>query len=383
MIHFAFVWRLEQEKWFDRILRAYEIFCSRYPMLQDLLHISVFWEGTLFNWKNISNIESTISLPWLYYYGKIDRSIIDSVFKDHVHYSLVPSLFLETFWLVALESLQNGVPVIGYKKGGLIPFIDHENALDENLWAEWIVVKLYQIIQNNSLPNKNEIIHMYEQYSIDIWRRNLISLVGNSKRILIINDYKSLIGWAEMYVSFLQKNLEMNGCIVDVLGYNSPSIPSWKRKLLFLQALCNVRSFFAIREYILNNSPEIIWCHSILRYHGVFWLLAIQLYWKNIKKMITYHDFWLISPFPSKIESINQIPMIRSIPSWMTSSRKFLSPKLLFGLLVKYVYTFIPLILIRTFDSHIVPSQFMVWIIARNIEKEEKDITLFPHCAIR
>jgi len=42
-------------------------------------------------------------------------------------YTLMPSLFLETFGLVALDSLAFGIPVIGEKKGGLSPFIidDH------------------------------------------------------------------------------------------------------------------------------------------------------------------------------------------------------------------------------------------------------------------
>lgn len=41
----------------------------------------------------------------------------------------MPSRFLETFGLSALESLSEGVPVIGFQKGGLIPFIPKELAV--------------------------------------------------------------------------------------------------------------------------------------------------------------------------------------------------------------------------------------------------------------
>jgi hypothetical protein len=120
-----------------------------------------------------------------------------------------------------------------------------------------------------------------------------------------------------------------------------------------------------------------------LRYHGILGLLAIYIYGWNSKKMITYHDFWLVAPFPSKIESIDQIPLYRSIRLWIQSSNRFLSLKLCLGLLIKYIYTSFLAFFIKRFDVHIVPSRFMVWVIAQNIWKEEKDITLFPHCAIR
>lgn len=41
----------------------------------------------------------------------------------HYDFVLMPSRFLETFGLSALDFAQFGVPTIGYKKGGLKPFI--------------------------------------------------------------------------------------------------------------------------------------------------------------------------------------------------------------------------------------------------------------------
>jgi hypothetical protein len=53
---------------------------------------------------------------------------------------------------------------------------------------------MYQIIQNNTIPNKRDVIDAYKQYSNEIWNRNLISLVGKAQRILIVNDYKTFVG---------------------------------------------------------------------------------------------------------------------------------------------------------------------------------------------
>jgi glycosyltransferase involved in cell wall biosynthesis len=62
----------------------------------------------------------------LFYHGRLpkDQTITR---MSKAQYTLMPSLFLETFGLVALDSLACGVPVIGEKKGGLTPFIIDEH----------------------------------------------------------------------------------------------------------------------------------------------------------------------------------------------------------------------------------------------------------------
>jgi glycosyltransferase involved in cell wall biosynthesis len=48
------------------------------------------------------------------------------------HYMLMPSRFLETFGLSALEAISYGVPVIGYAKGGLAQFLLSEHAIHDS-----------------------------------------------------------------------------------------------------------------------------------------------------------------------------------------------------------------------------------------------------------
>ena len=44
-------------------------------------------------------------------------------------YMLMPSRFLETFGLSALESVSYGVPIIGFCKGGLTQFVSKSGAI--------------------------------------------------------------------------------------------------------------------------------------------------------------------------------------------------------------------------------------------------------------
>lgn len=64
----------------------------------------------------------------IYFFGWQSQTTIRSVLQVS-HFALMPSRFLETFGLSALESLSEGVPVIGFQKGGLMPFIPKELAV--------------------------------------------------------------------------------------------------------------------------------------------------------------------------------------------------------------------------------------------------------------
>ena len=51
----------------------------------------------------------------IYFFGWQSQEMIRNVLKVS-HFSLMPSRFLETFGLSALESLSEGIPVVGFKK---------------------------------------------------------------------------------------------------------------------------------------------------------------------------------------------------------------------------------------------------------------------------
>lgn len=126
----------------------------------------------------------------------------------------MPSEFLETFGLVALESLHAGIPVIGYKKGGVIPFIHDRLALDLGDSVGSCIRILQEIfagtIEKKAIHDSFDL----SPYSLSAWRKNLQLLLeemGDPQRILIVNDYMLPIGGAEVYTFFLISELEKAG----------------------------------------------------------------------------------------------------------------------------------------------------------------------------
>lgn len=60
-------------------------------------------------------MKNLIEEPKIYFFGFQPQKLVHS-FLAISHFLLVPSRFLETFGLVALESLARGIPVIGFAK---------------------------------------------------------------------------------------------------------------------------------------------------------------------------------------------------------------------------------------------------------------------------
>jgi len=126
----------------------------------------------------------------------------------------MPSEFLETFGLVALESLHAGIPVIGYKKGGVIPFIHDRLTLDPSdpiPSCIRIIQKIYEGVIDREEIRASYDLHLY---SLPEWRKNLqffLEEMGDPQRILIVNDYMLPIGGAEVYTFFLISELEKAG----------------------------------------------------------------------------------------------------------------------------------------------------------------------------
>jgi len=106
MLGLLYYGRLEREKGFDALLEAVKI-------LQDekvKFELFIFGKGSL---------ESEL-LPLIgknvHFFGFQPLSRIKQ-YLENIDYCLMPSEFLETFGLSALNALSWGIPVIGYKKG--------------------------------------------------------------------------------------------------------------------------------------------------------------------------------------------------------------------------------------------------------------------------
>lgn len=137
-MNFIFFSRLVREKGFDLLVEALSEIVQKTGELPG--NIFIFGEGPLrsllferfsgtpfledYSLESSTKIEECIERivsseegeeEKIYFFGWQSQATIRSVLQMN-HFSLMPSRFLETFGLSALESLSEGVPVIGFRK---------------------------------------------------------------------------------------------------------------------------------------------------------------------------------------------------------------------------------------------------------------------------
>lgn len=257
--HFIFFGRLSYEKWFDRvILFAQYLFDNPWVGV-----LEICWEGDLqddlmvtcqkhngfvdtrfMKWEtheSYLNSESVVVI----YHGRVSRDVVDSILKRS-HYSLMPSRFLETFWLSALESIERGVPVIGSTKGGLSQFLLSHQGVDDFLRDEHTtrayLLKFDTIARSFTYEYwKSEsaaVLDVAQRYTKDIWMdevREEFDLIG-ARKILLLSDFSAPIGGIETHVSSISSILREMGYECRVLHANSgktPLIRVYRFSLLF------------------------------------------------------------------------------------------------------------------------------------------------------
>ncbi len=388
--NYIFIGRLEEEKWFHLILSAWKYLQLNHPEVYENITLSVFWTWKLSEqiptdntWKLISAIQSI--QEWFdfqrnCYFGYRDKADIQLFMDEYIQYSLVPSLFLETFWLVALESLSRWIPVIGYKKGGLTPFIiDEKYQISDSEGFMGIVRIILSLSGRETFVDKNRVIATTKQFTYDSWKDSLKNLIPQDvQKIFLMSDYIWRIGWTEIYVDMLGKTLLSLGYEVETLWYRIQNDNKWLRRIFLVLTVANIWSYYMVRKSIRNFQPDLVWCHSIARFHGIFGLLPMR----NSKyKYITYHDLGLFTPYPSMIQQISDIPKKPTLLNWISinSISSFFRVSL-YSTFLKYIQSRILLIILRKFTKHLVPSDFLVDIIQEQGNIPHKNIEVFKHC---
>ncbi len=177
-INFIFFWRLTQEKGFWLIIYfLWELFNlkfgdkQKFKEITSKIRIFVFWEGPKSKdllesftgkdiyWKDTSivkNLEEEKDImdsidkeDWkiVYYFWKRDFNTIKE-FLSFSHYELVPSLFLETFWLSAIEWAINQVIPVWLDKNNIKNFLLEKYKIDPWKPTEHFSDKIFEIIEN-------------------------------------------------------------------------------------------------------------------------------------------------------------------------------------------------------------------------------------------
>ncbi len=181
-INFIFFGRLEKEKWiwfiiyFLSELRELKFKDrKKYEKIKNKVRFFIFWNWAkkkdllnIFTWTNlhwediwfVQNLENCkIDLNELnknkivYYFWTRDFETIKK-FLSFSHYNLVPSLFLETFWLSAAEACANKVVNIWFDKPNITNFILPDYKICWNNLSENFSKKMFDIIENFNKTNR-------------------------------------------------------------------------------------------------------------------------------------------------------------------------------------------------------------------------------------
>lgn len=377
-IELIFAGRLSYEKWFDLILD----FCKHitWSDWEEKIILHIFGSGEL-------SYKITSQNYWfLKYYWWQDKETVLWIWKN-CQYSLMPSRFLETFWLSALDSLSLWVPVIWFKKWWLEQF--WECIIDAKDDDNFIPIVIKQLENSQNSENKElskKCIETSRQYSWENRKNRLEKILRkpiHKADILIVSDYSWKIGGIESYISNVIEKLNNFSC--SSIWRMSWTI--WSNKIMRYISLpfsiLNIWSFFRLRSYLKTYPTNLVWRHSVHRVLGRF-----SLYWisKNYtwNQILTIHDFWLIHPFPSHVFNTDQLLNTFTFSTWIKAGfRRFwwsIILKLIrfFPLVFKYYYNVsIHKQIRKNISTVLVPSEFMKNVIY-NVFPNKK-IIVFPH----
>ena len=388
MLWLLFYWRLEKEKWFDQLILAIEELNKRKVDFE----IFIFWKWSLeselfrvhsknihfFGWKPLDEIKK---------------------YLPNIDYCLMPSEFLETFGLSALNALSWWLPVIWYKKWWLEPFIFQECNLFLAKWnttAERIVSIIEKLAKKTNperIKDKEElewkIKKLLPEYTEDARYERFLDFANikdkDKKRILIISDFINKAWWIETYIHDVKDLLESHWHEVILWGSTLPtwSKGQWKKRFGLLLSPINFWSINSLNDILEENKPNIIWFNSLLRWLGPN---VVKTAWKwrkqnkvECKFWMMYHDFWYFYPFPSELYHIEdcKTPLTRknfvSAYKWNNFITKF-------AVWCKY-YWIQPLkkILKKEVDLHLTPSDCVTNTAQKSYQILEKKCKSFPH----
>ncbi len=350
-INFIFLGRLTKEKWFDLVLEI-----VKKHQNSDKINFWIFGKWDKFFEDKINKIGG--DQAGVKYFGWQNRKTIKNyLWKSH--YCLMPSRFLETFGLSALESISEWVPVIWFSKWWLEQFILEDFDISRQDWQndfEKLDNIIKSIIENQNKEEyetiSNQLKEKSKDYSKESWLTKFQKISGKNKKIIMVSDYIENIGWIENYILESSKLLSQSWYQVDKFWLSGKLIKY--KKLLMPLVWFNVFAYFGLRKKIKEFKPDIIWIHSASRY--LWWLPLLNCRWKTTLMM--YHDLGYFHPYPSQVYEEKQVVEFGFINFIKQANSK--NPLIIFLVSLKYLSILITRkVLLKVVNCHLIPSDFM------------------------
>ncbi len=131
----------------------------------------------------------------------------------------------------------------------------------------------------------------------------------------------------------------------------------WKRRIMFITSIFAFWRCLSLYRKINLDKPDCIWMHSILRYYGIWWVLAVHYYARKsqCQVFLSHHDVWLMAPFPQWVMSEWQIPKSYSLWDFLWGLTVAQKSKALF----KWIYVLCISSYLPENTTHIIFSPFL------------------------
>lgn len=152
---FLFVGRLSKEKWIDIAIKAFDILINKI-WIQDI-YLEIAWE-----WPERNNLENLIKWFSLEKHIKLLWKIENKNLKEYYESSIwliMPSTWLENYWIVNIEAMKYGTPIIWSNVWGIPEIIED--------WKNGFLFKMWNHIE---LAEKIKLLYWNKSLSIEMWK---------------------------------------------------------------------------------------------------------------------------------------------------------------------------------------------------------------------
>lgn len=369
MIKFIYFGRVTYEKGIDQVIEA---FSQLHKEWITNWFLDIYWD-----WPLLDSCKAFAkALPHnIHIHWRASQNTIHTALHG-MHYCLMPSRVIESFWMSALESLSYGVPVVGSKLWWLEQFItDEYDTYQQSLYS--ILKKTITHFSPEERRKEAKKAHDIAAGYTREKRLQTVKHMWNTQSVFLVSDYIARIWWIESILFNMKYILEDDGSHVYMYWRKlkkNKRIWLW-RKIWLISTSYNWSNYIKLRMWELSHKPTLIWLHSVNRYLWWFPISALQ---KTHDKQIwcSIHDMWMFHPFGAEVVSLDDIP--RFSLGWFTSVTKNPIKKIVIWLKFLSVWM-VKRQLTKKVDTWIVPSQFMVDVIHKKRNIPLRKIVVLPH----